>query len=194
MASGQPVASGTDGQYRMVVEDRYKQVAAGRRQLHNMAFTQGIFNLMRTLWHTFPAMLHGSDQMPPLGNIGVMVSALFAFLVYTAGSGFGDPRNQSRGLLFLYGIISAIHAALIGLSFVQYHLKRDEPLYHLTHAAPFISQLTTGQAKDPNVHALLWMAEAAIDMFGMAIAFEATKHAVSYIFVSGSASQKKKSS
>lgn len=102
---------------------------------------------MRTLWHTFPAMLHGSDQMPPLGNIGVMVSALFAFLVYTAGtsvwhkvflsvlayimalgtwwghshqqlllvagSGFGDPRNQSRGLLFLYGIISAIHAALV---------------------------------------------------------------------------------
>lgn len=35
----------------------------------------------------------------------------------------------------------------IGLAFVQYHLKRDEPLYHLAHAAPFISQLTTGQEK-----------------------------------------------
>ena len=47
---------------------------------------------------------------------------------------------------------------------------------------------------DPSVHALLWMVEAAIDMFGMAIGFEATKNAVSYFFVSGSASQKKKSS
>ena len=35
----------------------------------------------------------------------------------------------------------------IGLSFAQYHVKREEPLYHLTHALPFISQLTTGQAK-----------------------------------------------
>ena len=85
-------------------------------------------------------MLHGSGQMPPIGNIGVMASGLFAFLVYTmgmllchttliavhsdlnaafngkflsAGSGFGNARNQSRGLLFLYSIISAINAALV---------------------------------------------------------------------------------
>lgn len=47
---------------------------------------------------------------------------------------------------------------------------------------------------DPNIHALLWMAEAAIDMFGMAIGFEGTKSAVSYFFVSQTSSQKKKSS
>lgn len=46
---------------------------------------QGIFNFVRALWHTFPVMLHGSDQMPPIGNLGVMASGLFAFLVYTMG-------------------------------------------------------------------------------------------------------------
>lgn len=194
MASGQPVASGNDGQYRMLVEDRYKQVAAGRKSLHNMAFAQAMFNLVRALWHTFPVMLFGSAQTPPIVNIGVMASGLFAFLVYTAGSGFGNPRNQSRGLLFLYGIISAVHASLIGLAFVQYHLKRDEPLFHLTHAGPFLSQLIKGQPKDPNVHALLWMAEAAIDMFGMAFGFEGTKRAVTHFFASGGSSQKKKTS
>ena len=47
---------------------------------------------------------------------------------------------------------------------------------------------------DPNVHALLWMAEAAIDMIGIAIGFEGTKSAVNYFFLSRSSSQKKKSS
>ena len=47
---------------------------------------------------------------------------------------------------------------------------------------------------DPNVHALLWMAEAAIDMVGIALGFEGTKNAVNYFFVSGGSSQKRKSS
>ena len=117
--------------------------------------SQGIFNLARALWHGFPAMLHGSSQMPPLGNIGVIVSGLFSFLVYTigmqvwynsslsvltyikalvnlvgsqcpwlllvAGSGLGNPRNQSRGLLFLYGVVSAINAALVSRLLSEAH-------------------------------------------------------------------------
>jgi len=47
---------------------------------------------------------------------------------------------------------------------------------------------------DPNVHALLWMAEAVVDIIGMGIGIEAAKHAINYFFSLGASSQKKKSS
>ena len=49
-------------------------------------------------------------------------------------------------------------------------------------------------AADASTHALLWMAEAFVDMIGMAIVFEAGKHAVNYFFLARSSNQKKKSS
>lgn len=49
------------------------------------ACMQGVFNFLRALWHTFPSMLYGGNQMPPIANLGVMASGLFAFLVYTLG-------------------------------------------------------------------------------------------------------------
>ena len=49
-------------------------------------------------------------------------------------------------------------------------------------------------AADASTHALLWMAEAFVDMIGMAIGFEAGKHAVNYFFLARSSNQKKKSS
>ena len=47
---------------------------------------------------------------------------------------------------------------------------------------------------DPNVHALLWMAEAMVDIIGMGIGIEAAKHAINYFFSAGASSQKKKTS
>ena len=35
----------------------------------------------------------------------------------------------------------------IALAFIFYHLKRDEPLYHLGHAGAFISRLSAGHDK-----------------------------------------------
>lgn len=176
----------------MVVEDRYKQVAIGRKQLHLWAFTQAIFNFLRAIWHTFPWPRFG--EQPPIVNLAVMASALFGFIFYTAGSGFGNPRNETRGILLAYGVIAVSNSALIALAFIFYHLKRDEPLYHLSHAGAFISRLSAGHDKDASTHALLWMAEAFVDMIGMAIGFEAGKHAVNYFFLARSSNQKKKSS
>ncbi|DBA85147.1 TPA: hypothetical protein ACH3X2_005865 [Trebouxia sp. C0005] len=192
MASAQPVASGTDGQYRMTVDSRYKQLAVGRKQLHFWAFTQAIYNFLRAIWHIFPWPMFG--EMPPIINLGVMGCALLGFLVYTAGSGYGNARNQSRGLIFAYAVIAGCNSALLALAFVEYHLKRAEPLHHLGHGGAFISRLHAGHDKDPNIHALLWMAEAVVDIIGMGIGIEAAKHAINYFFSSGASSQKKKSS
>lgn len=54
-----------------------------------------------------------------------------------------------KGLLPSSTCRMLLHSAMlqIGLAFVQYQLKRDEPLFHLTHAGPFISQLIKGQPK-----------------------------------------------
>ncbi|DBA94774.1 hypothetical protein WJX77_010098 [Trebouxia sp. C0004] len=226
MASAQPVASGTDGQYRMTVDSRYKQLAVGRKQLHFWAFTQAIYNFLRAIWHIFPWPMFGiysrlqrfihpaeaqqltppvhvtsshhycahAGEMPPIVNLGVMGCALLGFLVYTAGSGYGNARNQSRGLIFAYAVVAGCNSALLALAFVEYHLKRAEPLHHLGHGGAFISRLHAGHDKDPNVHALLWMAEAVVDIIGMGIGIEAAKHAINYFFSLGASSQKKKSS
>ena len=44
------------------------------------------------------------------------------------------------------------------------------------------------------MHALLWMAEAMVDIIGMGIGIEAAKHAVNYFFSVGASSQRKKTS
>ena len=135
---------------------------------------QGIFNFLRGLWHIFPTILYGSDQMPPVGNIGVAVSGLFAFLTYTigtltvraclsslisshqashevnqinnfcAGSGLGNPKNQSRGLLFFYGIISATNAALVSRPIYLPATCLYRHLMHIVQDCKHNNELTFG--------------------------------------------------
>ncbi|KAL0050362.1 hypothetical protein WJX82_009723 [Trebouxia sp. C0006] len=202
MASAQPVASGTDGQYRMTVDSRYKQLAVGRKQLHFWAFTQAIYNFLRAIWHIFPWPMFGI--YPKLQRfvhpaetqqLSLPMHVVSSHHHYAhAGSGYGNARNQSRGLIFAYAVVAGCNSALLALAFVEYHLKRAEPLHHLGHGGAFISRLHAGHDKDPNVHALLWMAEAVVDIIGMGIGIEAAKHAINYFFSLGASSQKKKSS
>lgn len=44
--------------------------------------------------------------------------------------------------------VSILHMPMqLALAFMQYHLKREEPLYHLGHAGAFISRLHAGHDK-----------------------------------------------
>ncbi len=89
-------------------------------------------------------------------------------------------------MLALFERITWLHAVLcqqlLLLEVVSMHAYS---LLHSSHAVLLA---------DPNVHALLWMAEAVVDIIGMGIGIEAAKHAINYFFSLGASSQKKKSS
>ena len=67
-------------------------------------------------------LLFSLRQMPaclpvhvPTLDTGYLFSCLLMLTCDCAGSGYGNSRNQSRGIIFAYAVIAGINSALVSM-------------------------------------------------------------------------------
>lgn len=113
---------GSDHNYRMVIEDRYKRVVTMKKRIRLAAFAEFIYLLIHVLWHSIATIVFKEPldtTHTAIGVAGVVLAVLYALAL-------GLPRQERMwaAALFMFG--SAFLTAELVLVFYQYHIYFGE--------------------------------------------------------------------
>ena len=103
---------GSDHEYRMTIQQRYKEMSTLRPRVKLGARVQLISVMLRSLWKYMPCLLLGWTYS--MTDLGILIAGVALFLLY--GYAMGDGRRQQEKVwaVMLYNMGSMFLAAEVG--------------------------------------------------------------------------------
>jgi hypothetical protein len=100
---------GSDFEFRMVVEDRYKRLGALRKRVKATAIAQLAYVFVRSTWKFLPTALAGWDYT--VTDQAILAAGILLFLLYQYAFGFGKAQRERQWAIQAYTILSMFLAA-----------------------------------------------------------------------------------
>lgn len=149
---------GSDFQYRMVIENRYKRLASTRKMLRLAVVSHTVYFALRTALHCTP-LLNGA-QVALQSQITGVVAALCTALYFL---GTGKPNKENLSVLRAYGFL--LLALVIGV--LAEGVLLSNWLSDLRHFEPLLSRFQHEQRPAETLETSLRVAGVALDTVGI---------------------------